>query len=154
MACVAKTSYGVSQRGVATKVECVAKASALGKAETSFVFDPPGNRAWLSSLHFVNSALAIEDMPRCAGALILATLGFSAAAHIGADLVAADGLFLWRDGGRFFWLFGHCQTPLMYLMRIDGFRIPDGRSHRKRVTKGKEDCVQVAHPNRARNPWV
>ena len=64
------------------------------------------------SLHLVRSTLAIENMPRFAGAFALAPLRLFAAADIGANLVAPDNLLFGCNDG-FFLIFRHGQISLV-----------------------------------------
>ena len=65
----------------------------------------------IPSLHFVDSALAIENMTRLSDAFVFAPLGFVAAADIHANLIATESL-LFEHLDRLFRRLGHCQAPL------------------------------------------
>jgi hypothetical protein len=61
----------------------------------------------LCSLHFVGSALAVENVSGFLGAFALAPLRLFTAPDVSANLVAADNLLLGHCDD----FFGHCQTP-------------------------------------------
>jgi hypothetical protein len=63
-------------------------------------------------LHFVCAAFAIENVPRLAGALSLATLWFLAAADVSTCLITADNLNFFGFHNRCFLLFRHVQDSL------------------------------------------
>ena len=68
--------------------------------------------AFLSSLHFMRAAFAIENVSRLSDAFTFASLGLLAAADVGANLIAAGDLhFFWRGDNGLLWIFGHFKSP-------------------------------------------
>jgi hypothetical protein len=63
-----------------------------------------------SLLHLVRLALAAENVTHFLRAPVLAARGVSAAADVGASLLAADNL-LFGHTDRLFWLLRHGQAP-------------------------------------------
>jgi hypothetical protein len=84
------------------------------KAKMALSAPKKQQKAWRfgrSSLHFVDSAFAVEDMPRLSGTFAFAPLWLFATADVRAYLVAADNFLFWRNDD-FFLIFRHFQVSL------------------------------------------